>query len=67
MDKFDTYFGVEGILAILLLGGVVALAIMGREVPEAVLHMSYAVVGFFFGGRAPSALKSITNGSSVKG
>lgn len=61
-EKFSKFVGVQGILALALVGGVLALALAGREVPGVLANLAYAAAGFYFGSKGGSLASALLCG-----
>jgi hypothetical protein len=65
-EAFKKYFGVRGVLAIVLVGGYVFMTAKGIPVPDAYGNLTFGVVGLMLGkngGSYISAANNIVNGS----
>lgn len=51
-EKFFKFVGVPGVIALVVVGAVVGLAIDGREIPDLLARLAVAAVGFYLGGRS---------------
>jgi len=59
---------VSGIIALSCIGAVVYLSITGKPIPDILVNISMAVIGFFFGGKVQQAQTAIASkiGKGVK-
>lgn len=59
-EKFSKFVGVQGVLAFALVGAVVTLALLGREIPSALLSLAAAAAGYYFGSKGETLTAQFT-------
>ena len=62
LDLIKSSAVTQGILSVLVVGGYIYMIVAGLPVPPAYEAIAALVVGFFFGGKAQSAIQSSRGG-----
>lgn len=66
-DGFAKYIGIQGVLAVILLCGLVYLVVTGNTVPDAYYGIMGAVIGFYFAKNGVGILDIVTKKNCQKG
>lgn len=61
-QNFEKYIGVEGVIALILVGAVCWLAVAGMKIPAVMANLAYAAAAFYFGTKKGAAARLIGNG-----
>ncbi len=55
---------ISGVLAVILVGGCVAMGLLGKPIPQALIGFAGAAVGYYFGAGKASATVAVLKGKS---
>jgi len=57
---FNTYFGIQGVIALILIGAYVASIFIPAALPDGFVEIMLIVIGFFFGKNGGAYVQKVT-------